>query len=159
MRYNEKYDRYVDDDLVIYRWDKNKDKLVQCKIGSDGGGYKNLATSKGKILLHRLIWETFVGEIPQGYQIDHINTIKTDNRLDNLRCVTPKENMNNPLTRKHSSDAIKGKPASNKGKPWSEFGKKFKEHFGITNYENPTLYAKEKHWFYAHGHKCRWEKE
>lgn len=30
MKYNSKYDRYVDDDLVIYRYDKSKDKLVQC---------------------------------------------------------------------------------------------------------------------------------
>lgn len=29
MKYNEKYDRYVDDDLVVYRLDKNSDKLVQ----------------------------------------------------------------------------------------------------------------------------------
>lgn len=38
-------------------------------------------------------------------QIDHINTIKTDNRIENLRWVTLKENMNNPLTRKHASNA------------------------------------------------------
>lgn len=48
---------------------------------------------------HRVIWYYFNGEIPESYEIDHINGIKTDNRLENLRLVTPKENMNNPVTR------------------------------------------------------------
>lgn len=48
---------------------------------------------------HRVIWFYFNGEIPKGMQIDHINGDKTDNRLENLRLVTPKENNNNPVTR------------------------------------------------------------
>lgn len=57
------------------------------------------------VKIHRLIWETFIGEIPDGYQIDHINTIRDDNRLENLRCVTAKENCNNPETLKHRTIA------------------------------------------------------
>lgn len=48
--------------------------------------------------VHRLVWEAFVGKIPDGYEIDHINTIRDDNRLVNLRVVTPKENMANQIT-------------------------------------------------------------
>ena len=40
----------------------------------------------------RFIWIYFNGEIPKGLEIDHINHIKTDNRLENLRLVTPKQN-------------------------------------------------------------------
>lgn len=65
---------------------------------------------KVKKMAHCIVWETFVGKIPSGMQIDHINTIRSDNRLDNLRLVTPKENANNPLTKKHLSDYWKGKP-------------------------------------------------
>jgi hypothetical protein len=119
MRYNEKYDRYVDDDLVIYRWDKTKDKLVQCSI-FNCNGYSALWTKLGIKKVHRVLWETFKYEIPEGYEIDHINTIKTDNRLENLRCVTHLENNNNPLTIKHRSESLKGKPSSNKGKTFSE---------------------------------------
>lgn len=52
-------------------------------------------------LIHRIIWETFKGKIPEGYEIDHINTIRNDNRLENLRLLTHKENCNNPLSIEH----------------------------------------------------------
>lgn len=42
---------------------------------------------------HRLVWETFNGDIPNGFEIDHIDNDKTNNRLDNLRLVTRSENM------------------------------------------------------------------
>ena len=48
--------------------------------------------------VHRLIWETFNGNIPEGYEIDHINTNRSDNRLENLRLVTHQENCNNPIS-------------------------------------------------------------
>lgn len=42
---------------------------------------------------HRVIWETFVGPIPPGYQINHKDLDKKNNRLENLEVVTPKENV------------------------------------------------------------------
>lgn len=126
MKYNEKYDRYVDDDLVIYRWDKNKDKLVQVNPYKAGCGYMCITCTlkpddyHRPIYLHRFLWETLIGEIPQGLQIDHINTIRTDNRLENLRLVTCKENHNNPLTVKHKLSALKKIWEANKGrKAWN----------------------------------------
>lgn len=59
--------------------------------------------------VHRIVYELFVGKIPEGYEIDHIDTNRSNNRLDNLRCVTRKENNNNPLTKKHNSESRKGK--------------------------------------------------
>ena len=159
MKYNANYDRWVTNGGLVYRYDKKNDKLVLCKL-SISHGYLAITVSKPKrtpISIHKLVFETFVGEIPNGYQIDHINTIRTDNRLENLRLVTPKENMNNPLTIKHKSVAQKGKRPSNKGKAFSEFGTKFKEHFGITNDENPKLYKIEYMWYYHHNKVCRWE--
>jgi hypothetical protein len=99
MKYNEKHDRYLDNDFNVYYWDKYKDKLMPCKVFPNEKGYLKVATKYSKSTkLHRLIWETFVGEIPDGYEIDHINGVRNDNRLENLKCVTHKENCNNPLT-------------------------------------------------------------
>ena len=41
---------------------------------------------------HRIIWIAANGAIPDGMVIDHINNIKSDNRLSNLQLVTPEEN-------------------------------------------------------------------
>ena len=161
MKYNEKYDLYLDDDLVIYYWDKKKDKLIQRAICKNNAGYPVVNTKIGVKRVHRIIYETFVGPIPDGYEIDHINAIKTDYRLENLRCVTHKENMNNPLSREvqkgnTNGKSNKGRISPTKGKPTSEFGRKFFEHYGIAKYENTKLYNKEYVWYRNHN-KCRWE--
>lgn len=50
----------------------------------------------GKVeYVHRLMWQHFNGPIPSGMHIDHINGNKSDNRLENLRLVTPFENVQN----------------------------------------------------------------
>lgn len=51
--------------------------------------------SNGKVFtlrVHRLVLQAFVGDCPQGYEVDHINANKQDNRLINLEYVTGKEN-------------------------------------------------------------------
>lgn len=48
--------------------------------------------------VHRLVGFAFLADSYfEGAVIDHVNTIKTDNRAENLRWVTQKENLNNPL--------------------------------------------------------------
>ena len=147
MVYNKKYDRWVSKDGLVYRYSKRQDKLILCKQSKASGGYCRVRVSGTKInqvFVHRIIWETFKGEIPEGMQIDHINTIRTDNRLENLRLVTHKANMNNPLTLKKLRQ------------PRSDFGRKFKEHYGITASDDYNLHKRELRWFNRHG-KCRWE--
>lgn len=61
------------------------------------------------LLVHRLVYEAFVGEIPEGYEIDHVNAIRDDNRLSNLRVVTRKGNMANPITAERNREAQREK--------------------------------------------------
>ena len=51
--------------------------------------------------MHRLVAKTFIPNPENKEQVDHINTIKDDNRAKNLRWVTGEENMNNPLTKEN----------------------------------------------------------
>ena len=49
-------------------------------------------TERASLRIHRVVYETFVGIIPEGFVVDHINDIKDDNRLENLQLLTPKDN-------------------------------------------------------------------
>ncbi len=145
MKYNSKYGRWFTKGGLVYRYDTKQDKLVLCKQ-SDAHGYKFCHDSKHLFFyIHRAVYETFVGEIPNGFEIDHINATRDDNRIENLRAVSHAENMNNPLT-------------LNNHTPTSDFGKKYVEHFGYGQKENPKQYDREKHWYRYHK-KCRWEAE
>ena len=44
--------------------------------------------------VHRLVWEAFNGPIPEGLQINHKDENKSNNSLENLEIMTPKQNTN-----------------------------------------------------------------
>ena len=73
-----------------------KEKILKPSIGHKG--YYRVCLHKNSIgkryYVHRLVWEAFNGQIPENMQVNHINEIKTDNRLSNLNLMTPKENIN-----------------------------------------------------------------
>ena len=48
--------------------------------------------------VHRLVYITFAGPIPEGMVIDHISGVKTENSIDNLRAVSVADNCRNPNT-------------------------------------------------------------
>lgn len=64
-------------------------------------GYKvvNLwKDNKGRTrLVHRLVAEAFIGEIPDGMQVNHINGKKEDNHSSNLEIVTNEENRTHAI--------------------------------------------------------------
>lgn len=86
-----------------------KSKLLKPTLSTTGYLKVELWTgTKRKIYkLHRLIAEAFIPNPENKPCIDHINTIRTDNRIENLRWVTHKENMRNILTIKKCSENAK----------------------------------------------------
>jgi hypothetical protein len=70
------------------------------------GGYQVVKIGDGTFLLHRIIWKMATGDDPEF--IDHINGIKTDNRLLNLRSVTKTGNNRNKSTQKNNQSGVNG---------------------------------------------------
>ena len=75
------------------------------RIGNRGGsgylsksGYIKLSILSYPFLAHRLAWLYVYGNFPKN-QIDHINQCRSDNRIENLREVTNKDNMKNSTKR------------------------------------------------------------
>ena len=87
-----------------------------------GKGYNYVHLFKNglrkRIAVHRLVAEAFIPNPENKPEVDHINTIRDDNRVENLRWVTRKENMENPLTKEKlkSEETKKKRSESQKGK-------------------------------------------
>lgn len=77
-----------------------KGKILKPTKDKDGYLYYVLCVNgeRKTIKAHRLVALSFIPNPENKPAIDHINGIKTDNHIDNLRWVTNKENTNNPNT-------------------------------------------------------------
>lgn len=66
-------------------------------------GYKEIKISQAGVtktyLAHRLIAECFFGKLDPAETIDHINFVKDDNRIENLRVLSAKDNHSAALHR------------------------------------------------------------
>jgi len=70
-------------------------------------GYKVIRINKKLYYSHRLVWLYMYGLFPEA-QIDHKNHNRADNRLDNLREVTQKENRINGTMRSDNKSGFTG---------------------------------------------------
>ena len=75
---------------------RKKERILTQEITEFGYCRVRLFDSEGKskhYMVHRLVVQEFIGN-PEGFQINHMNEIKTDNRVINLEIVTSKQNCN-----------------------------------------------------------------
>lgn len=86
-------DRYVTTKKGIMFY---KGKIL--RPGKDRGGYLYVIlgkdTKRTTFSIHRLVWTAFNGQRPEGMQINHIDEDKSNNAIENLNLMTPKENTN-----------------------------------------------------------------
>jgi hypothetical protein len=81
---------------------------TKCSVFYEGKHYN--------ITAHRLAWYLHYGHLPIN-QIDHIDGVRSNNKIDNLRDVTCQQNQWNKKTAK--------------GYSWSKWMNKFRAHIGI----------------------------
>lgn len=73
----------------------------------NGVGYLRIGIDGVRHSAHRLAWLYMNGELPEE-DIDHINRIRTDNRISNLRSATRSQNLENKLKGSLNSSGYKG---------------------------------------------------
>lgn len=113
--------------LDMFMYDPETGRLIRRKqqsknapAGEPSGwiqpnGYIRMCIKGKHYQAHRLVWLYHYGTMPEGV-IDHINGVKDDNRIENLRVVSQKHNAQNTLTlRKNNTTGYVG-VTKNKGK-------------------------------------------
>jgi hypothetical protein len=88
------FDLYEANDRGIIRNRKTKKVLsTMNNMGYIRVTVRGTSTDQVSYYAHRFVYEVFIGSIPNGLVINHINNIQTDNRLENLELVTQQENV------------------------------------------------------------------
>lgn len=100
-----------DSDTGLLWWTKYKLSRVLDKpagwITSDG--YRMITFDRIDYPSHCLAWELYYDKIiSKGLDIDHINGVRDDNRISNLRVVTRLENQQNRLMKYRNNVGIIG---------------------------------------------------
>lgn len=88
----EKYPHYIIyEDGKVFSLKSNKFLIPQ----DNGNGYLKVTLSKFQVYIHRLVAEAFIHNPENLLYVDHINRNKQDNRVENLKWSTAKENTKN----------------------------------------------------------------
>ena len=102
---------------------------MRTPVATAGKTYAHVKYNGKQVDIHRLVWITFVGVIPEGMTIDHmISNHKFDNRLSALRLATRSEQNTNkdlkPISERSNSQktAVRGRPENGGDDMWETFG-------------------------------------
>lgn len=108
----------------VFTWKKTDRTMVK---GAQAGrttrdGYVTIGAGGKSFLGHRLAWFYHYGEWPQHY-VDHINRVRSDNRISNLRLADCEMNMHNAVKTKNQTGYTGVYPQQGTKKPWVAFAK------------------------------------
>lgn len=86
--------RYENGNLIRIAKNSNNSHIGDTIGTITNHGYLRAKINNKNYFVHRLIWMYHYGDMPYD-QIDHINHIRSDNRIENLRVVSSAENNRN----------------------------------------------------------------
>lgn len=94
--------------IFVRKVSRGNSKAESPAICKTSKGYLRIFIDGDRYATHHLAWLYVNGEWPSE-QLDHINGIKTDNRIENLRTCTTSENCHNQIgPRRNNTLGIKG---------------------------------------------------
>ena len=83
-------------------------------------GYVQCRIMGNTYLMHRIAWLYVYGQYPQG-EVDHINGVRSDNRIVNLRDVSHKQNQENQKLIIRNSSGYRGVSWTEHAKKWRAY--------------------------------------
>ena len=99
---------YRSDGCLIWKVSKARRIAIGDIAGSvNTCGYHQVTIDKKTYKAHRLIWLWHHGYMPEG-DLDHINRIKSDDRIENLREASKQCNARNSKNRINNTSGVKG---------------------------------------------------
>lgn len=81
---------------------------VAGSIKGNNNGYRRVRIKGQNYQEHRVIMMLCFGHIPENAEIDHINHVRDDNRLVNLRFATQRENLKNQSVSSKNTTGVTG---------------------------------------------------
>jgi hypothetical protein len=112
---------YIDGSLF---WKVSPNKKSPLKhIGKRAGcldrnGYVKIRIDNKLYLEHRLIWVLHNSSIGNNQMLDHINCVKHDNRIENLRIASFQQNHRNRKAYNNSASIYKGVSRNTQNTKW-----------------------------------------
>lgn len=139
---------HYDQDSGLFTW-----KVFRCRSAKPGDvagktnhhGYRLIKIYGKYYHASRLAWLYVYGRHPDG-EIDHINRVRNDNRIVNLREVSHRENSMNRGVRSDNKSGSKGVCKNSSGRSWRAYIKvngKYKHLGNYADLELASLVAEE----------------
>jgi len=77
---------------------QSKKGYFQVRLYSENDRRDKKGNKIGKLhYIHRMVWENFRGEIPEGKEMDHIDGDTSNNNINNLQLITRRRNVHKSL--------------------------------------------------------------
>jgi Drexlerviridae HNH endonuclease len=102
---------YYKDGKLLWNIQTNSRSKVGTEAGMlDKDGYRKIFFKKKNYRRSRLVWIYHHGSILDGLQIDHINKIRDDDHIENLRLVTARDNSRHKTNHSKYGHGVKLMP-------------------------------------------------
>lgn len=101
------YEKYIKQHFIYDNGKLIRDDRKNSNGSFDKDGYLIVKVKGKQFKAHRIVWLLHYGKFPEK-EIDHINRVRTDNRIENLRECTRTENIHNSYIPINKDTGVRG---------------------------------------------------